>query len=145
MYDAPIDDSRPETSGQGDEVEAVQKQTNETLMAGEKIMEALDLADAEREATREWEEEKVKLSPEAAAELPAPKRSAELMARGDISGEEYVYKVVRGIPAAAMEDALLVLPFGQVVSLLVYLDEWARQVSELYSLVVRLLIGPQAP
>ena len=132
MYDATAveDASKPDELADGDiEVEAVQKQTTETLMAGEKIMEALDLADAEREAQRQYEEEKSKLSAAAAPDLPAPSRSAELVARGDVSGEEHVYKTLKGVPAAAMEDALLVLPFRQVVSLLTYLDEWARQVS----------------
>jgi U3 small nucleolar RNA-associated protein 12 len=112
-----------------DEAEAVQKTTSESLMAGEKIIEAIELADAERETWKTYEEEAAKLGPEKAKALPQPTRSAELMARGDVSGEEYVWKTIRSVPAAGMEDALLVLPFRLVVSLLVYLDQWARKVS----------------
>lgn len=111
-----------------DEAEAVQKTTSESLMAGEKIIEAIELADAERETWKTYEEEAAKLGPEKAKALPQPTRSAELMARGDVSGEEYVWKTIRSVPAAGMEDALLVLPFRLVVSLLVYLDQWARKV-----------------
>lgn len=116
--------------GEGDalEAEAVQKTTAETLMAGERIMEALEVADADRETMRQYEEEKVKMG-EMGASLPKPTRNPELVAKGDISAVEHVMGVLRKIPAASMEDALLVLPFRQVVSLLAYLDEWASAVS----------------
>jgi len=129
LYDSNIADglNAPDGREDGDEVEAVQKQTSETLMAGERIMEALDLADADRAALREWEEEKTKFP-----DAPRPTRNAELVLKGDLAAEEHVLRVIQKIPAASMEDALLVLPFRQVVSLLGYLDEWARKVSQTY-------------
>ena len=126
MYDAETAEDRTGGDAEGDEAEAVQKTTNESLMAGEKIMEALELADSEREKFAEWEAEVARLGPEKGAALPRPTRSSELQARGDVTGEEYVYKTIRSIPAAGMEDALLVLPFRLVVSLLFYLDGWAK-------------------
>ncbi|WVQ82103.1 hypothetical protein IAT38_004231 [Cryptococcus sp. DSM 104549] len=128
LYDSNLADSLnrdPDAEGQDatDEAEAVQKQTAETLMAGEKIMEALDLADADREATRQWEEEKEK----SGMDIPKPARNAELIARGDLEADEHVLLTLKKIPVASMEDALLVLPFRQVVSLLGYLDEWAMK------------------
>ncbi|BEJ00040.1 hypothetical protein CcaverHIS631_0410820 [Cutaneotrichosporon cavernicola] len=108
--------------GEG-EAEAVQKQTAETLMAGERIMDALALADADREATEEWEAEKARLG-DAGASLPAPAKNPELAARG-VEADEHVYNTLASIPAAHMEDALLVLPFRNVISLLGYLDAWA--------------------
>ncbi|OCF31605.1 U3 small nucleolar RNA-associated protein 12 [Kwoniella heveanensis BCC8398] len=128
MYDSNIADNLnrdPDAEG-GEgaaEAEAVQKQTAETLMAGEKIMEALEIADADREALREWEEEKQKNG----LDVPRPTRNAELIARGDSDADEFVLKTIQKIPAASMEDALLVLPFRQVISLLGYLDEWAMK------------------
>lgn len=110
------------------EAEAVQKTTAETLMAGERIMDAIEMADADRETMAQYEEEKVKMG-EMGATLPKPTRNPELVAKGDISGVEHVMGVLRKVPAASMEDALLVLPFRQVVSLLAYLDEWASAVS----------------
>ena len=112
----------------GVEAESVQKQTAETLMSGEKIMEALELADEEKKALKAWQEEVDRLGPEKGAMVVKPERPAELKARGDTSGEEHVWKTVRGVQAANMEDALLVLPFRQVVSLLGYIDEWTQKV-----------------
>ncbi len=106
-------------------------------MAGEKIMEAIELADAEREALEAYEEEIRRLGPEKSQGVVKPERSAELKARGDISGEEYVWKTLKSVPAAGMEDALLVLPFRQVVSLLIYLDAWAKNVSQVKYLCMR--------
>lgn len=106
------------------EAEGVQKQTAETLMAGEKIMDALELADTEREQWAEYEAEKARLGADG-ANLPQPTGSAELKARG-VTPEEHVYQTLAKIPAAQMEDALLVLPFRHVVSLLGYLDAWAK-------------------
>lgn len=56
-YTAEVNNEPRASGGEGDdldgdtavEAEAVQKQTADTLMAGEKIMEAIELADAERE------------------------------------------------------------------------------------------------
>ncbi|WRT69934.1 uncharacterized protein IL334_006925 [Kwoniella shivajii] len=130
MYDSNLADSLnrdPDVEGleggnlNGNEAEAVQKQTSETLMAGEKIMEALEIADTDRETLRQWEEEKISTG----IEISRPNRNPELIAKGDIEADEYVLSVIQKIPTASMEDALLVLPFRQVVSLLGYLDEWA--------------------
>jgi hypothetical protein len=42
-----------------------------------------------------------------------------------------VLGVIEKVPTANMEDALLVLPFKQVISLLEYLDIWAKTVRSL--------------
>lgn len=89
---------------------AVEKQTTETLMAGERIVEALDLADAERAQ-------------------PADMPRNPVLAALDQGPEEYVLQVVEKVSSAALHDALLVLPFGKVLSMMVYLDEWAQRVS----------------
>jgi U3 small nucleolar RNA-associated protein 12 len=121
------------TQGEGDEdggveAEAVQKTTAESMMAGERIMEAIELADADRATMKQYEEEKKKMG-EMGASLPKPTRHPELATKGDITAVAFVMGILRKIPAANMEDALLVLPFRQVVSLLAYLDEWALAVS----------------
>lgn len=135
-HDAALADQMNRTDLDGDddgeegaEAEGVQKQTAETLMAGERIMEALELADSEREAWREYEAEVAHMkdagNDAGAAAVPQPQGSAELKARG-VTPDEHVYATLSKIPAAQMEDALLVLPFRHVVSLLHYLDAWAR-------------------
>lgn len=112
---------------QGPETGAVTKQTTETLMAGERIMEALDIADEDRKSQAEYEEMTSKLSPEQASSIPSPARNGILTAY-DVDGPAYVLMVVEKIHNTALQDALLVLPFSKVVSLMRYLDEWAMRV-----------------
>ena len=108
----------------------VSKQTTETLMAGEKLIEALELADAEREAFAAYEEAKSKVSETAAAKIPAPTKNA-VLAAYDMEPDEYVLMTIEKIHNSALMDALLVLPFSRVLSLMVYLAEWARKVANL--------------
>lgn len=103
-------------------------------MAGEQIIEALDLADAERLTFREYHESLARMgSGEAGGggggvKLQPPPRDPTLAAY-DLEPEAYVLRVVGKIPGTALQDALLVLPFSKVVSLMVYLDLWAQKVS----------------
>lgn len=113
----------------GDEAEAVQKATSETLMAGEKIMDAIELADADRQLTADYEESRARATGEMREALIPPQRSALLVAAGDLTPDRYVLSVIEKVPAASMEDALLVLAFKQIISLLEYLDMWAKSVS----------------
>lgn len=115
-----------EESGGDGEVEPAHLATAATLMSGEKIMEAIELADADRQLTRDYEESKAKASGSDLADaLMPPTRSVLLMGA---SPEDHVRSVLEKVPAAQMEDALLVLPFKQVISLLEYLDLWAADV-----------------
>lgn len=109
------------------EVAAVTKQTMETLMAGERIMEALDLADNERVALRDFEDQKARLGTLEAAGLQPPPRNP-ILAALDLEPDSYILRVVEKIPRTALYDALLVLPFGKVLSLMQYLDMWAKKV-----------------
>ncbi|KAG8912036.1 hypothetical protein FRC01_005336 [Tulasnella sp. 417] len=121
----------PNQEGPGDEsgpTEAesttVNKQTADTLMAGEKIMEALEIADADMKVMQEYENIVAKVPPAEADKVPLPTRHAILTAY-DLDGPAYVLKVVQAIQSTALHDALLVLPFSKVVSLMTYLNEWA--------------------
>ncbi|RDX55728.1 WD40 repeat-like protein [Lentinus brumalis] len=125
--DAPIGSGAPgadPSAVDGAETTGVSKQTTETLMAGERIMEALELADNEIEAFREYEEAKRKGG--LAATVAPPPRNP-VLAAYDVEPEEYVLKVVERVPGTALYDALLVLPFGKVVSLMRYLNIWAQR------------------
>ncbi|KAF7983876.1 hypothetical protein HWV62_18218 [Athelia sp. TMB] len=115
-----------EDDAQAAEATGVTKQTTETLIAGEQIMEALDLADSERNLLRVYEEEKARLPPAEAERLPPPPRNAILQAY-DLEPEAWVLRVVEKVQSTALQDALLVLPFGKVVSLMVYLNLWAER------------------
>ncbi|KAI0750905.1 WD-repeat-containing protein [Daedaleopsis nitida] len=125
--DAPIGSGAPgadPSAPDGAETAAVSKQTTETLMAGERIMEALELADTELETFREYEEARRKGG--LAATVAPPPRNA-VLAAYDVEPEEYVLRVVQKVPGTALYDALLVLPFGKVVSLMRYLNIWAQR------------------
>ena len=134
--DAPIGSGAPDADPSASaiataESAGVSKQTTETLMAGERIMEALDLADAELETFREYEEEKRKGG--LAATVAPPPRNA-VLAAYDVEPEEWVLRVVEKVPGTALYDALLVLPFGKVISLMRYLNVWAQRVRSLFYL-----------
>ncbi|KAG2118849.1 WD-repeat-containing protein [Suillus discolor] len=119
------------------EAAAVTKQTSETLMAGERIIEALDLADAERAAFQEYEGKVAQAGSLEAAGMQPPPRNP-ILAAYDLEPEAYVLRVVEKISSTALHDALLVLPFDKVVSLMRYLDLWAQKGWNI-SLVSRIL------
>ncbi|KAH9966134.1 WD-repeat-containing protein [Russula dissimulans] len=108
------------------ETTGVSKQTTETLMAGERISEALELADGEIDAHRAYERAGEGLSEEQLATIQPPPRNPLLVAQ-NLEPEAWVLKVVEGVQSAALHDALLVLPFGKVMSLMVYLNIWAQR------------------
>jgi len=93
----------------------------------EKTASKRDLADAEREAYAEFEKIKKGIPAEDQAKLQPPPRNAVLAAH-DLQPEAWVLRVVESVQNTALQDALLVLPFKKVMSLMVYLDIWARRV-----------------
>ncbi|KAK0206513.1 WD40-repeat-containing domain protein [Desarmillaria ectypa] len=131
MYENGIADSlnrdsgNDETSNQA-EATAVAKQTAETLMDGERIMEALTLADEERRIFQEYEDAMARLSKDNAMRLQPPPRNP-ILAAYDLEPEAYVLRAVEKVQSTSLHDALLVLPFGKVVSLMNYLNIWAQK------------------
>lgn len=107
------------------EFAAAGKQTSETLMAGERIMEALEIGIADLELVREWEQAKV-----SQPKLAPPNRHPTLQL-GNIPAEEYVLNVVRKVKPAHLEDTLLVLRFDQVIALFTFLRIWGETEREL--------------
>jgi U3 small nucleolar RNA-associated protein 12 len=100
-------------------------------MAGERLAEALDVADGERKLFQEYEKVKSQCTPEQAMALPLPQRNA-ILAAYEMDPTTYVLTVLEKIQPAALTDALLVLPFSKVLSLLLYLEEGFRKVRLLY-------------
>lgn len=116
----------------GPEATAVSKSTRETMMAGERLIEALETADADVEA-RTAARAAGQAEPAYHALIVAEFDST-TSSRGfrspvdeDISAQKYVLRVVEKILPAQLDDALLVLPFDKVLFLLKYLDFWARK------------------
>ncbi|KAL9604791.1 MAG: hypothetical protein Q9219_000239 [cf. Caloplaca sp. 3 TL-2023] len=110
-----------EPNGEQAEVADAGHQTTETLMAGEKIAEALEISLPDLEAMREWNQAKA-LQPN----LVPPDRHP-IFLYTNISAEAHVLNVVQKIKAAALQDALLVLPFTQVPPLFTFLQVWAEK------------------
>lgn len=100
----------------------VGKQTSETLTAGEKITEALDIGMADLEVMKEWEAAKA-----SQPNIAPPSRNLLYMALGGISAEAHVLKVLQGIQAAALQDALLVLPFIKLPMLFTFINIFAKR------------------
>ncbi|CAK7225590.1 beta transducin [Sporothrix bragantina] len=120
------DPEERDAAGQlGQQVGAASKQTVETLMAGERIAEALELGLADLNLLKEYDEAKARAATTGEAVAP-PQRHIVFMALGNVSAEQYVLGVLAKIPAAALHDALLVLPFAQVPALFTFLERFAR-------------------
>ena len=124
LYESTLATSLEQDQDPNDESEvgAAGKQTVETLMAGERIAEALELGMADLEIMQEWEVAKGS-NPNTAA----PPRNPLFMALGGISAEEHVLTVLQRIKAAALQDALLVLPFATVPLLFTFLNIFATK------------------
>ncbi|KAH7368289.1 WD domain-containing protein [Plectosphaerella cucumerina] len=112
----------PDAADETDEVGAASKQTVETLMAGERISEALEVGMADLNLMKEWEQAKL-ANPNAAP----PQRNPIFVALGNISAETHVMTVLQRIKASALHDALLVLPFASVPMLFTFLDLFAQR------------------
>ena len=109
-------------NGEGMEVTQAGKQTIETLNAGEKIVEALELGREDRALVEEYEQQ-LKSRPKTAY----PTRNPIFVALG-VSAEKYVLNTVERVKPANLQDALLVLPFEHVEILIGFITVWAAKV-----------------
>jgi U3 small nucleolar RNA-associated protein 12 len=111
-------------AGDDEAVEATTagKQTAQTLMAGEKISEALEVG-LEDLQTMQYYEQAKRTNPKTAV----PQRDAVFLANNHISASAYVLGVFQKIPSASLQDALLVLSFSQLPALFTFLALWARE------------------
>jgi U3 small nucleolar RNA-associated protein 12 len=101
------------------EVVPAGKATVETLNAGERIIEALELGREDREMVKEYAREK----------KGAPLvRNSIFVAFGGVSAERYVLSVLEKVKPMALQDALLVLPFEHVEILITFIAQWAQVV-----------------
>ena len=125
LYESTLTTSLEQEDGNAEEkseVAAAGKQTVETLMAGERIAEALEISLFDLEIMEEWYAAKA-----TQPTIALPARNPIFMAFGNISAEAHVLGVVQKIKAAALQDALLVLPFEKVTSLFTFLRIWAER------------------
>lgn len=117
----PANGAADEEQENTDEVTNVSHQTMESLKAGEKLMEALDIGTADLDATEEY---LAQVKQGKAAIRPTP--HAILSAFG-MSGQEYVLSVLCKIRAAQLEDALLAMPFSYLLRMLRMIQVWTSK------------------
>lgn len=125
LYESTLTTSLEQDEENGEEKSVVAgagKQTVETLMAGEKIAEALEVGIVDLEIMREWRQAKA-----TQPKLALPARDPIFLAFNNISAEAHVLAVVQKIKAAALQDALLVLSFDKLPALFTFLRIWAER------------------
>lgn len=125
LYESTLTTSLEQQGEAGDEkTETVTagKQTVETLMAGEKIAEALEVGITDLAIMNEYHRAKA-----TQPNLALPQRDPIFLAFNHISAELHLLNVVQKIKAAALQDALLVLPFDKVTLLFTFLRIWAER------------------
>ncbi|ELR03168.1 hypothetical protein VC83_04828 [Pseudogymnoascus destructans] len=117
LYESTLTTFLEKDGDDDDEAGDTGKQTIETLMAGEKIVEALELGVADHELMEEYKLEKA-----ANPNTAPPPRNPLYLALANISAEQHVMTVLQRIKAAALQDALLVLPFSILPLLFTFLN-----------------------
>ncbi|KAG0291825.1 hypothetical protein BGZ98_002857 [Dissophora globulifera] len=117
----------------GDELASAGKQTLDTLKAGERIMEALELADQEIDAWKAYNAGVAR----GERGLSKPQRSPLLISMRQ-TPEQHVWYQLEKIRPAELDEALLVLPFAAVTSLLNWLDVFVQREYNI-NLVCRIL------
>ena len=125
LYESTLTTSLEQEEDGGEEKReavAAGKQTVETLMAGEKIAEALEAGMADLALMNEYHQAKA-----TQPNLALPQRDPIFRAYSNISAEAHLLNVIQKIKAAALQDALLVLPFDKVTSLFTFLRIWAER------------------
>ena len=106
----------------GTEAVAASKQTVETLMAGEKIAEALEKGIEDLQIMTEYLRAKA-----TQPNLAPPSRDPIYLSHRNISAEAYLLTTIQKIKAAALQDALLVLPFDKIPPFFTFIHIWAER------------------
>ncbi|KAF2459877.1 WD repeat-containing protein-like protein [Lineolata rhizophorae] len=119
-------DDEDDTAGPRDELAAASKQTVETLTAGERIVEALEVGMADLAVARDWER-RAAAAQQAGTSIAPPQRDPLFLALGGISAERHVLNVLSKVPPGQLHDALLVLPFSAVPSMFTFISIWVRK------------------
>ncbi|ORY81873.1 WD domain-containing protein [Protomyces lactucae-debilis] len=109
-----------EMTDEGEEAGRAGQATTETLTAGEKIIEALEICEADRLMMLEYERQKVHRPA-----MTVPQRSPVLHVL-NVSAERHLLNICQAVKPSHLEDALLILPFDKVSTFLIFLDSWAR-------------------
>ncbi|CCH58193.1 hypothetical protein TBLA_0A03950 [Henningerozyma blattae CBS 6284] len=105
-----------------DEATRVSKQTIESLKAGERLMDALDLGIKEIEEMENYEAEMVKYKKKQRIDAPVKPTGNAILLAVRKTPVEYIMDTLIGIKPSQLEDSLLVLPFSYVLKFLKFFD-----------------------
>ncbi|PWN33520.1 WD40 repeat-like protein [Meira miltonrushii] len=131
-------ENQGQPNGEVNEVEGVTRSTKETMLAGERLLEAIELATADLEGLAEYERQKKTTGLSLAPPARNPIINHAFGPGEDVDVHAYVLKVVSKILPAQLDDALLVLPFDGVMRLMIHLNYWASKEWNM-TLVARIL------
>lgn len=126
MIDAQNRNNAGEEDFQLSETAAPHLKTLASLKAGERILEAIDLAESERE---KWEAHRKSVSSAISMNQPipaGPEQNLVLKALEMPGPEWHLLKIIEKIRSAQLDEALLVLPFGKVLTLLQVMEIWVK-------------------
>lgn len=119
--------NQKQLNGEVNEVEGVTRSTKETMLAGERLLEAIELAQADLEGLAEYERQKKTTGLSLAPPARNPIINHAFGPGEDVDVHAYVLKIVSKILPAQLDDALLVLPFDAVMRLMIHLNYWASK------------------
>lgn len=105
-----------------DEAADVRKQTIESLKAGERLMEALDLGIPEIENREHYEKELKAWNKHKGDAKPVKPPGNAILTAISKTPEEYILETLARIKPSQLEDALLVLPFSYVLKFFRFID-----------------------
>ena len=121
------EDGEEENPEDNDESTTVSKQTVETLKAGEKLMEAIDIGIIDILESEDYEKHLKQYKAKLTTVPPVkPNRHTILMAF-NMDGQEYVLSVLSKIKPSQLEDALLVFPFSYSLKLFKFIEIWTNK------------------
>ncbi|WEJ95405.1 beta transducin [Yamadazyma tenuis] len=125
-----------EEGDDSDEVTKVTKQTMESLKAGEKLIEAIDIGYEDLNNQVQYHQALAQYQKQPHGVKPTKPESHTILMAYGMSGEQHVFKTVTSIRSAQLEDALLVLPFSYTKKLLAFIEVWMQKLNNLNQISV---------
>ncbi|KAK5070797.1 beta transducin [Lithohypha guttulata] len=121
------DDGANEKDAEGVESTDPSKQSGQTLIASEKITEALTLGVEDLEIMTEHAKAVQNAKANATKPPAQPPRHPIYLANGNISASSYLLNILQKLPPQHLTDALLLLSFSQLPTLLTFLTLFAEE------------------
>ena len=121
LEDTQVSSRRNENEEDSEESTKVMHQNMESLKAGERLMEALDVFDEDALQNEAYLSELRKFESKLSSAAPIKPTPNVILSTLKVSGEEYVMRVLSSIKPSQLENALLVLPFSYSLKVLKFL------------------------